>query len=175
MTKRQYPRHIAPSLMPQFSITGEHMKKIIGAAVLASVLAMATTACEVPADGKTAADGAKVNQKNDKSTKADKAKSSAPKETAAQENARESAASYLDLSAFSRTGLIKQLKFEGYSEKDATYGVDFQKADWNKQAAASGENYLDMSSFSREGLIDQLVFEGFTKEQAEFGANKNGL
>ena len=151
------------------------MKKLIGAAVLASVLAMTTTACEVPEDGKTAADGAKVNQKKDKSAKPEKSKSSAPKETRGQENARESAASYLDLSAFSRTGLIKQLKFEGYSEKDAAYGVDAQKADWNKQAAASGEAYLEMSSFSRQGLIDQLVFEGFTKEQAEFGANKNGM
>lgn len=151
------------------------MKKIIGAAVLASALALTTTACEVPEDGKTAADGAKVNQKKNKSAKADKAKSSAPKETAGQENARESAESYLDLSAFSRTGLIKQLKFEGYSEKDAVYGVDAQKADWNKQAAASAEAYLDMSSFSREGLIDQLVFEGYTRAQAEFGVKKVGL
>ena len=152
------------------------MKKIVGAALLASVLTLATTACEVPKDGKTAADNASVNQKkNDRPGKAEKAKSAAPKETAGQENARESAESYLDLSAFSRTGLIKQLKFEGYSEKDAIYGVDAQKADWNRQAAASGENYLEMSSFSRQGLIDQLVFEGFTKEQAEFGVRKNGL
>lgn len=152
------------------------MKKTISAALLASVLTLATTACEVPEDGKTAADSASVNQKKkDKAGKAEKAKSDAPKETVGQENARESAESYLDLSAFSRTGLIKQLKFEGYSEKDAIYGVDAQKADWNKQAAASAENYLEMSSFSRQGLIDQLVFEGFTKQQAEFGVRKNGL
>lgn len=152
------------------------MKKTLGAALLATVLMWTTAACEIPEDGKTAADNASVNQKKkDKSGKADKAKSNAPKETAGQENARESAESYLDLSAFSRTGLIKQLKYEGYSEKDATYGVDAQKADWNKQAAASAENYLEMSSFSRQGLIDQLVFEGFTKEQAEFGVRKNGL
>ncbi len=153
------------------------MKNILGAAMLASVLTMTMTACEVPEDGKTAADGASVNQTKakDKSAKAEKAKSDAPKETAGQENARESAESYLDFSAFSRSGLIKQLKFEGYSEKDATYGVDAQKADWMKQAAASAENYLEMSSFSRAGLIQQLKFEGFTQEQAEFGAKKNGL
>jgi hypothetical protein len=152
------------------------MKKLLGAAMLASVLTMTMTACEVPEDGKTAADSASVNQKKkDKPAKSEKAKSDAPKETAGQENARESAASYLDYSAFSRTGLIKQLKFEGYSEKDAIYGVDAQKADWMKQAAASGENYLEMSSFSRDGLIQQLKFEGFTQEQAEFGARKNGL
>ena len=152
------------------------MKKILGAAMLASVLSMTMAACEVPEDGATAADGASVNQKKkDKPAKADKAKSDAPKETPGQQNARESAESYLDISAFSRTGLIKQLKFEGYSEKDATYGVDAQKADWMKQAAASGENYLEMSSFSRDGLVQQLKFEGFTQEQAEFGAKKNGL
>jgi hypothetical protein len=152
------------------------MKKLLGATVLASVLALSTTACEVPEDSGTAADSAGVNQKKSKDAKKEKAaKSSAPKETAGQENARESAESYLDLSAFSREGLIKQLKFEGYSEKDAIYGVDAQKADWNKQAAASAENYLEMSSFSRQGLIDQLVFEGFTKEQAAFGVKKNGL
>ena len=72
-------------------------------------------------------------------------------------------------------GLIKQLKFEGYSEKGAIYGVDAQKANWNKQAAASAQNYLDMSSFWRQGLIDQLKFEGFTEEQAVFGVNQNGL
>lgn len=71
--------------------------------------------------------------------------------------------------------MIKQLKFEDYSEKDATYGVDAQKADWNKQAAASAANYLDLSSFSRQGLIDQLKFEGYTPAQAEYGAKKAGL
>jgi hypothetical protein len=153
------------------------MRKILGATLLAVVVTITASACELPEDGSTAADRADVNQKKnkDKKTATAKSKKAAPKETAGQENARESAESYLDLSAFSRTGLIKQLKFEGYSEKDAIYGVDAQKANWSKQAAASAENYLDMSSFSRQGLIDQLKFEGFTEEQAIFGANQNGL
>ena len=46
-----------------------------------------------------------------------------PSETAGQENARRSAESYLDTAAFSRSGLIKQLQFEGYSAADASYGV----------------------------------------------------
>ena len=79
------------------------------------------------------------------------------------------------MSAFSRDGLIKQLKFEKFSVKDATYGVDAQKADWNKQAAASAENYLDISSFSRDGLIQQLEFEGYTRPQAVYGVNQVGL
>jgi colicin import membrane protein len=98
-----------------------------------------------------------------------------PGETVAQENARRSAESYLDTSAFSRIGLIKQLKFEGYSTSDATYAVDAVSPNWNQQAAKSAENYLDTSSFSRSGLIQQLEFEGYTEQQAVYGVNKTGL
>ena len=79
------------------------------------------------------------------------------KETVAQSNAKKSATSYLKYSSFSRTGLIDQLEFEGFSTADATYGVDAQNADWNVQAAKSAKSYLKYSSFSRIGLIDQLV------------------
>ena len=99
----------------------------------------------------------------------------APAETAAQENARQSAESYLEFSAFSRKGLIRQLKYEGYSTKDATYAVDAINANWNKQAAKAAQNYLDMSSFSRSGLIEQLEYEGYTTKQATYGVNTTGL
>ena len=46
---------------------------------------------------------------------------------------------------FLALGLIEQLKFEGYSTADATYGVDAVSPDWNEQAAKSAESYLDMS------------------------------
>ncbi len=96
-------------------------------------------------------------------------------ETIGQANARESAASYLQYSSFSRSGLIDQLEFEGFSTEDATYGVDAQNADWFAQAVATAERYLDYSSFSRSELIGQLEFEGFTSEQAVHGANAVGL
>ena len=96
-------------------------------------------------------------------------------ETAGQENARRSAESYLSHSAFSRSGLIHQLKFEGYSTADATYGVDAVSPDWNEQAAKSAESYLSHSAFSRSGLIDQLKFEGYTAEQATYGVGQAGL
>jgi len=99
----------------------------------------------------------------------------AVKETVAQSNAKKSATSYLKFSAFSRTGLIDQLKFESFSNADATYGVDAQNADWNAQAAKSAKNYLEFSAFSRTGLIDQLVFEGYTQAQAEYGVSTTGL
>ena len=153
-------------------------KSALTTTVAGLVAAFALSSCDIPEDGGTAADKASVNQKKGKNAKgkdASATKDAAPKESAGQENARKSAESYLDLSAFSRTGLIKQLKFEGFSEKDAAYGVDAQRANWNKQAAASAESYLEMSSFSRQSLINQLQFEGFTPEQAAFGASQNGF
>ena len=41
-----------------------------------------------------------------------------------REQAVKSAKNYLDFSAFSRSGLISQLEFEGFSTEDATYAVD---------------------------------------------------
>jgi hypothetical protein len=92
--------------------------------------------------------------------------------TRAQENAIEAAEGYLDYSAFSRSGLIDQLVYEGYSKADATFAVDSLPVDWNEQAFLSAQAYLDYSSFSLSSLIDQLKYEGFTKAQAECGAKK---
>ena len=85
------------------------------------------------------------------------------------------AADYLGYSAFSRSGLIEQLKYDGFTDGEATYGVDTLNADWNEQAAKKGADYLDYSSFSRSSLIDQLVYDGFSQAQAEYGASANGL
>lgn len=94
--------------------------------------------------------------------------------TTGEINALEKALSYLNYTSFSRSGLIEQLEFEGFSTEEATYGVDNRGADWNEQAAKKAQSYLDYSSFSRQGLIDQLVFEGFTQEQAEYGVSAVG-
>jgi type IV secretory pathway VirB10-like protein len=98
-----------------------------------------------------------------------------PALTVAQENAIESAQSYLDFAGFSRKGLIDQLVYEGFSKKDAAIAVDRIKPNWKKEAVESAESYLDYSSFSRSGLIDQLEYEGFTPAQAAYAANKVGL
>lgn len=94
--------------------------------------------------------------------------------TLAQQNAIAAAESYLEFTAFSRSGLIGQLEYEGYSTEDATFAVDNITVDWNEQAAKMAQQYLDYSSFSRSGLIDQLVYEGFTSEQAEYGVTAVG-
>lgn len=95
--------------------------------------------------------------------------------TVAQQNAARKAESYLDLQGFSRSGLIKQLKFEKFSTKDATVAVDSIKVNWNEQAAKKAQAYMDTQGFSRDGLIKQLKFEGFTQAQAAHGAKSVGL
>lgn len=99
---------------------------------------------------------------------------STPSPTTGEKNALRTAREYLSFSAFSYTGLIKQLEYEGYSTEEATYAADNCNANWNLQAAKSAKEYLDISSFSRQGLIDQLIYEGYTQEQAEYGVTQNG-
>ena len=96
-------------------------------------------------------------------------------ETISQKSAIRKVESYLDMSGFSRDGLIKQMKFEKFSHEDTVYAIDSIEVDWNKQAERKAKSYLDMSGFSRDGLIKQLKFEGFTNEQAIYGVNAIGL
>lgn len=104
-----------------------------------------------------------------------KATKAAPALPVSRQNAVAKAESYLGFSAFSRKGLIDQLKFEKFSTADATYAVDHVKVDWTEQAAKKAKSYMDMSSFSRGSLIEQLEFEGFTAAQAKHGADSVGL
>jgi len=97
-----------------------------------------------------------------------------PSLTAGQRNAIKSAESYLSgPSAFSKSGLIEQLEFEGFSRSDAAFAVSHVDVSWKEQAVKSAESYLDgPSAFSRSGLIEQLEFEGFTSSQAEYAVGK---
>lgn len=81
------------------------------------------------------------------------------------------ARSYLQSSAFSYTGLIKQLEYEGFSESEATYGADYCGADWEEQALRKAESYLNSSAFSYKGLRKQLEYEGFTEDEAQYGVD----
>lgn len=99
--------------------------------------------------------------------------------TLSQQNAYAKAQSYLDMTAFSRSGLAEQLQFEGFPAEDAEFGIARLEAegavDWNAQAAAKAASYLEMMAFSRSSLVEQLQFEGFTPEQAEYGVSTTGL
>jgi hypothetical protein len=98
-----------------------------------------------------------------------------PLSPVSQQNAVRTAEDYLDVSAFSRQGLIDQLVYSEFSTEDATFAVDHITVDWNEQAAKAAKDYLDVSGFSRGGLIDQLVYSGFTPAQAEYGVAATGL
>ena len=98
-----------------------------------------------------------------------------PNETVSQKSARRKAEDYLRITPFSRTGLITQLKYEGFSTDDATYAVTILSPDWNQQAAAKAQDYLRVMPFSRTGLITQLEYEGFTQDEAVYGVNSTGL
>ena len=151
------------------------MKKTIIASTAVAV-ALLAAGCNVPEENNTpGAQRATTHSKPNGGKGGAKPKADAPKESVNQANARASAESYVEMSGFSRDGLVKQLKFEGFSAKDAIYGADAVGADWNAEAAESAKSYLDMSSFSRAGLIQQLKFEGFTPAQAAYGVNKTGL
>jgi Host cell surface-exposed lipoprotein len=95
--------------------------------------------------------------------------------TPGQNNARRSAESYLQYAAFSRSGLIAQLKFEGFTTAQATYAVTVLHPNWSREAALSAKEYLQYQGFSRSGLIAQLRFEGYTLAQATYGVNRTGL
>ncbi|GFG91509.1 hypothetical protein MBOU_35510 [Mycobacterium bourgelatii] len=98
-----------------------------------------------------------------------------PLSPVSQQNAIRVAKEYLDLSGYSRSGLINQLIYEGFSLEDATYAVDNITVDWNVQAARTAKEYLDMSGYSHSGLVNQLMYEGYTPAQAEYGVTAAGL
>jgi hypothetical protein len=101
--------------------------------------------------------------------------------TVEQQQAVESAQSYLAMGGFSRAGLIEQLSSsagEGFPKAIAIFAVDHVQVDWNEQAVESAKNYLKMGGFSRASLIEQLSSpsgEGFTRAQAVYAANQVGL
>ena len=88
-------------------------------------------------------------------------------------SAESRARSYLQSGSFSRLGLIKQLKYEGFSEAEAERVVDRCGADWNEQTLKTANSYLNLSGgFSEDGLRRQLKYEEFTEEQVSYAMNR---
>ena len=152
------------------------MEKIIATAAALLLLGAVGIGCAAAgAEQKPVQTKAAKTAGQAKAKKHSDAKPAAKMEKVAQANARQSASDYLSTAGFSRSGLIDQLKFEGFSVKDATYGVDAVHANWNEQAAKTAADYLDTQAFSRSGLIEQLEYEGYTQAQAAYGVSKTGL
>ena len=101
---------------------------------------------------------------------------STPSATMGEQNALKSAKAYLNLgTGISRSGLIDQLKFEGYTDSEAEYAAKNCGADWKKEAVKCAAAYLALDiGFSKTKLIEQLEYEGFTHDQAVYGAEQNG-
>ena len=94
--------------------------------------------------------------------------------TMGMKNALKKADSYLSWGAFSYTGLLGQLEYEGFTAEECAYAVDNCGADWYEQAVKKAESYLSWGAFSRESLIEQLEFEGFTNDQAVYAVTQVG-
>lgn len=156
------------------------MKRIITIPLTVAALTLGLAACDLEEEA-TGVDTIAKTRSEERKPKAKgkqqkvKAENEGPTMTREQENALRSADDYISFSAFSKTGLIEQLEFEGFSKEDATFAVNSLRVNWKEQAAKSAEDYLSMSGFSRSGLIEQLEFEGFTREQAEYGVTQAGL
>ncbi len=165
------------------------VKKLVGAVVVLGLIGAGISSCggtastvktvtvekQSPATSDAAAPAASSTPKPKHSAKPK------PTMTVSQEQAIQSAQSYLAMGGFSRAGLINQLSSssgEGFPKADAIYAVDHVQANWNQEAVESAKSYLQMGGFSRAGLIEQLSSpsgEGFTRAQAIYAVNKVGL
>jgi hypothetical protein len=125
-----------------------------------SVAGCATVETNATPDTENAAQSGSAKSANKRESKSEAKKAKKVlKMTSGQKHALESAQNYLDMSGFSKKGLIKQLSSsagEGFSKADATFAAKHAGANWKAEAVESAQNYLDMSGFSKKGLIKQL-------------------
>ncbi len=91
--------------------------------------------------------------------------------TIGERNAFRAAQNYLSSLNFSKKGLQRQLKYEGYSDDEVKYAIDNCGADWREQAALSAQDYLKSISFSPESLKGMLKFDGYTDEEASYAVD----
>lgn len=95
--------------------------------------------------------------------------------TSSQNAALEMAKDYLAALNFSKSALIEQLEYEGYSEEDANYAADNVSVDWDEQAYETAQNYLKLFTFDAWDLEEQLMHDGYTEVQARNAVEKCGL
>ncbi len=178
-----------PFTAPQYSVQPENKKKNASMVCLIAILAVVVIALVVRIIGGAAEskDEALITGSESKGSvvasssvsssiaaSSNIASSQNTNMTSGQTNALGAAIQYLSFTAFSHDGLIDQLKYDQYSEEDATYAADNCGADWNEQALMAAQNYLNTTAFSYTGLIKQLEFDKFTSDQAAYGADNCG-
>ena len=92
-----------------------------------------------------------------------------------EESALKAAKDYLECTAFSRDGLIKQLEVDKkFTHSESVYAVDNCGADWNDQALKTAQSYLKIGGVGYSGMVDQLVYVGFTSEEAAYAVDNCG-
>lgn len=72
---------------------------------------------------------------------------------------------------YSREGMIRQLKRDGFTNEEAIYGADNVGADWMDASKMYAKMALDCQPHSREDLIKILKRHGYTDEEAVYGAD----
>jgi Host cell surface-exposed lipoprotein len=92
--------------------------------------------------------------------------------TSERSQATSMAKSYLRSQGFSKSGLVEQLEYEGFSHSAAVWGAGHAGANWLTQAVLVAKSYLRSQPFSRSGLVEQLEYEGFTHYQAAYGVSR---
>ena len=92
--------------------------------------------------------------------------------TSERSQATSMAKSYLRSQGFSKSGLVEQLEYEGFSHSAAVWGASHAGANWLTQAVKVAKSYLRSQAFSRSGLIEQLEYEGFSRYQAAYGVSR---
>lgn len=84
--------------------------------------------------------------------------------------AADSAQGYIDMGAFSKKSLTKQLEFEGHEKAAIDYALANVNVDWDAEAVESVGSYQDLGAgMSVAELKNQLEFEGFTASQVAHG------
>ena len=126
------------------------------------------------ADNKTPINNSERSQSKTEETSPQPNSVDSSNATSGEKNALSKALQYLNYSAFSYSGLVDQLEYEGYSSSEATYAADHCGANWKEQAVEKALSYLDYSAFSYNGLVEQLEYEGFSSSEAQYGVDNCG-
>jgi hypothetical protein len=150
-----------------------------GAATSASPSAAASSAAASPsaaASSAAATPSAAASSAAASTAPSTPAAPASPAMTSAQQQAVDSAQSYLsEGQGFSEQGLLNQLTSSygsGFAEPDAEFAIRYLSPNWDQQAVDSAQSYLsEGQGFSEQGLIQQLTSSagnGFTQAQAEY-------
>ncbi len=86
-------------------------------------------------------------------------------------NALSKAKSYVSSLGISKVKLKDFLLDYGFTESEATYGVDNCGADWNQEALQQARSYMSSLSIPKSDLKKYLLNDNFTDSEAQYAVN----